>query len=278
MRSALLRFGREAPVSLVVGLLIVLAWVLAAGFASAITPFDPIATDAVNALQPPGGMHPLGTDSVGRDVLSRILHGARIDLLMAVAGVAGPFVLGTAVGLVAGYSGGWPDALLMRILEVTISFPYFVLVIAIVSIMGPGLQSYILSLTVVNWVTYARLVRSEALVLANADFVLAARVLGYGRGRILFRHVFPNAVVPSSVFLMTDAVLTIALGSSLGFLGLGVQAPTPEWGAMIAEGRTYLGSAWWISVCPGVALCTLAFGLSLAADGMAKVLDPEAAA
>jgi peptide/nickel transport system permease protein len=164
----------------------------------------------------------------------------------------------------------------MRILEVTISFPYFVLVIAIVSIMGPGLKSYIISLTIVNWVTYARLVRAETLVLTNADFILAARVLGYSRLRIMARHIFPNAIVPSAVFLMTDAVLTIVLGSSLGFLGLGVQPPTPEWGVMIAEGRTYLGSAWWISLCPGVALCSLAFGLSLVADGVAQVLDPEA--
>lgn len=266
---------REAPRSLLVGLTLTLIWVLAAGLAPVLTHYDPIKIDAVNALLPPSGTHLLGTDSVGRDVLTRILYGARMDLLMAVAGVFGPFVLGTAIGLLAGYSGGWLDALLMRILEVTISFPYFVLVIAIVSIMGPGLQSYIISLTVVNWVTYARLVRSETMVLTNADFVLAARVLGYSRLRIMVRHVLPNAIVPSSVFLMTDAVLTIVLGSSLGFLGLGVQPPTPEWGVMIAEGRTYLGSAWWISLFPGVALCTLAFGLSLVADGLAQILDPE---
>lgn len=275
MTHALVWLQREAPRSLLVGLTLTLIWVLAAGLAPVLTHYDPIKIDAVNALLPPSGTHPLGTDSVGRDVLTRILYGARMDLLMAVAGVFGPFVLGTAIGLLAGYSGGWLDALLMRILEVTISFPYFVLVIAIVSIMGPGLQSYIISLTVVNWVTYARLVRSETMVLTNADFVLAARVLGYSRLRIMVRHVLPNAIVPSSVFLMTDAVLTIVLGSSLGFLGLGVQPPTPEWGVMIAEGRTYLGSAWWISLFPGVALCTLAFGLSLVADGLAQILDPE---
>ncbi|MDO6966609.1 ABC transporter permease [Rhizobium alvei] len=276
MKNTAFWFYREAPRSLVIGLAITLFWVLAAAFASVATPYDPIRIDALAALQPPGAQHLLGTDSVGRDVLTRILYGARMDLLMAVAGVAGPFILGTTIGLLAGYFRGWLDTVLMRILEVTISFPYFVLVIAIVSIMGPGLQSYIISLTVVNWVTYARLVRAETMVLANADFVLAARVLGYSPGRIMLRHVFPNAIIPSSVFLMTDAVLTIVLGSSLGFLGLGVQAPTPEWGAMIAEGRTYLGSAWWIAVCPGIALCTLAFGLSLVADGLAHILDPEA--
>ncbi len=267
---------QEAPTSLKIGLAVTLLWVLAAALAPVLSSFDPIAIDAANAVLPPSADHFLGTDSVGRDILARILYGARIDLLMAVAGVIGPFILGTAIGLLAGYSGGWIDAVLMRIVEVTISFPYFVLVIAIVSIMGPGLTSYIVSLTVVNWVTYARLVRSETLVLANADFILAARVLGFRGRRIMFRHIFPNAIVPSSVFLMTDAVLTIVLGSSLGFLGLGVQPPTPEWGVMIAEGRTYLGTAWWISLCPGLALCSLAFGLSLIADGVAQILDPEA--
>ncbi len=267
---------REAPVSLNIGLAVTLFWVAAAALAPVLSSFDPIAIDAANAVLPPSADHLLGTDSVGRDILARILYGARIDLLMAVAGVIGPFILGTVIGLLAGYSGGWIDAVLMRIVEVTISFPYFVLVIAIVSIMGPGLASYIVSLTVVNWVTYARLVRSETLVLANADFILAARVLGFRGRRIMARHIFPNAIVPSSVFLMTDAVLTIVLGSSLGFLGLGVQAPTPEWGVMIAEGRTYLGTAWWISLFPGIALCSLAFGLSLIADGVAQILDPEA--
>lgn len=268
-------FRREAPASLVVGLLVTGIWVALALLAPVIAQHDPIAIDPANASLAPDAAHWLGTDSVGRDVLARILHGARVDLLMAVAGVVGPFILGTAIGLAAGYAGGWLDSLLMRILEVTISFPYFVLVIAIVAILGPGLTSYIVSLTIVNWVSYARLVRSETLVLANADFVLAARVLGLRHGRIMLRHILPNAVVSSSVFVMTDAVLTIVLGSSLGFLGLGVQPPAPEWGVMIAEGRTYLGTAWWISIFPGLALCSLAFGFSLIADGLAHLLKQE---
>jgi peptide/nickel transport system permease protein len=274
-RSALAWFRREAPPALTIGLIISLLWVAAALLAPLLTPYDPIAIDATKALLPPSWSHPLGTDSVGRDMVARILYGARVDLVMAAAGVFGPYVLGTVIGLVAGYVGGWLDRVLMRILEVTISFPYFVLVIAIVAILGPGLVSYIISLTVVNWVTYARLVRSETLVLANSDFVLAARVLGFGPGRIMLRHILPNAVVSSSVFVMTDAVLTIVLGSSLGFLGLGVQPPTPEWGVMISEGRTFIGTAWWISMFPGIALCTLAFGFSLIADGLAHILNPE---
>ncbi|TIW37460.1 MAG: ABC transporter permease [Mesorhizobium sp.] len=280
MRSALSTSAtwlrKEASAALIAGLVITGAWVIAAALAPLLTPYDPIAVNVVKATLAPSADHLLGTDSVGRDIFARVLYGARIDLLMAVAGVIGPFLLGTLVGLLAGYSGGWLDGILMRILEVTISFPYFVLVIAIVAIIGPGLTGYLVSLTVVNWVTYARLVRSETLVLTNADFILAARVLGYRRRRIMLRHILPNAIVSSSVFLMTDAVLTVVLGSSLGFLGLGVQPPTPEWGVMIAEGRTYLGSAWWISLCPGIALCSLAFGLSLIADGVAHILDPEA--
>ena len=268
-------FRRAAPASLTVGLAVTLAWMGAAAFAPWISGYDPIAIDPANALQAPGAQHLLGTDSIGRDLLSRILFGARIDLLMAVAGVVGPFLIGTVIGLTSGFYGRWLDTLLMRILDVTISFPYFVLVITIVAILGPGLKSYIISLTVVNWVTYARLVRSETLVLANADFVSAAKVLGLSNGRIMRRHILPNAIVSSSVFVMTDAVLTIVLGSSLGFLGLGVQPPTPEWGVMIAEGRTYLATAWWISMFPGLALCTLAFGLSLIADGLAHILDQE---
>lgn len=268
-------FRRTAPASLTIGLAITLAWIAAAALAPVISGYDPIAIDSANALRAPSAAHLLGTDSIGRDVLARVLFGARVDLLMAVAGVIGPFIIGTIIGLVSGYYGRWLDTILMRILDVTISFPYFVLVIAIVAILGPGLKSYIISLTVVNWVTYARLVRSETLVLANADFVAAGRVLGLSNGRIMLRHVLPNAIVPSSVFVMTDAVLTIVLGSSLGFLGLGVQPPVPEWGVMIAEGRNYLASAWWISIFPGLALCTLAFGLSLIADGLAHILDKD---
>jgi peptide/nickel transport system permease protein len=272
-RSTFARLRMQIPVTLVIGLAMTLAWIALAVLAPVIAQYDPIKIDVLHTLQPPGGAHWLGTDATGRDVFTRIVYGARYDLAMAVFGVVGPIILGTFIGLVAGYFGGRLDAVLMRILEVTISFPYFVLVIAIVAVLGPGLKSYFISLTLVNWVSYARLVRSQALVLRGADFVLAARTMGLGHGRIMLFHILPNAVVPSVVFVMTDAVLTIVLGSSLGFLGLGVQPPTPEWGAMIAEGQTYLTSAWWISVFPGIAVCTLAMGLSLIADGLARLLN-----
>lgn len=261
------------PATLKVGGVVVLAWIVLAAAAPLLTPFSPIKVDVVNMLKPPGEAYWLGADALGRDVFTRILYGARADLMMAFFGVVGPIILGTLIGLVGGYFGGRVDMVLMRLFEITVSFPYFVLVIAIVAVLGPGLKSYFISLTLVNWVSYARLVRSEALVLRNADFVLAARGMGFGHLRTMLFHVLPNALVPPAVFVMTDAVLTIVLGSSLGFLGLGVQPPTPEWGAMIAEGTNYLTTAWWISVFPGLAICSLAMGLSLVADGLARLLN-----
>ncbi|MCQ8870209.1 ABC transporter permease [Mesorhizobium sp. LMG17149] len=266
---------RTMPATLIIGGAITLAWIVVAILAPVLTSFDPIKVDVMQALKPPGAEHWFGTDAIGRDVMARTLFAARYDLAMAFFGVVGPIILGTIIGLIAGYLGGRIDAALMRILEVTVSFPYFVLVIAIVAVLGPGLKSYFISLTLVNWVSYARLVRSQALVLRGVDFVLAARGMGFGHLRIMLFHILPNAIVPSIVFVMTDAVLAIVLGSSLGFLGLGVQPPTPEWGAMIADGQTYLTTAWWIAIFPGIAICLLALGLSLTADGLARLLNTE---
>jgi peptide/nickel transport system permease protein len=260
------------PATLLVGAAIVVTWVLIAAFGPAFVAHDPIAVDLAHALLPPSADHVLGTDSYGRDVLTRLMYGARTDLQMAFFGVVGPFVIGTIVGLLAGNFGGIPDAVLMRILDVTVSFPYFVLVIAIVAVLEPGLTSYYISLTLVNWVSYARLVRSEVIVLRQADFVLAARTIGVGEIRVMSHHLLPNVISPAVVFVFTDAVLTIVLGSSLGFLGLGVQPPAAEWGVMIAEGQLYLATAWWIAVFPGIAISLLALGFSLVADGLAKLL------
>lgn len=271
-RSAPASRRLRLPVSLVVGGAIVATWILIALFGPAFVTHDPIAVDLAHAVLPPSASFPLGTDSFGRDVLTRLMYGARVDLQMAFFGVVGPFVIGTAIGLLAGNFGGIADAVLMRILDVTVSFPYFVLVIAIVAVLEPGLTSYYISLTLVNWVSYARLVRSEVIVLRQADFVLAARTIGVGEIRVMSHHLLPNAISPAVVFVFTDAVLTIVLGSSLGFLGLGVQPPAAEWGVMIAEGQLYLATAWWIAVFPGLAISLLALGFSLVADGLAMLL------
>ena len=263
------------PSSLIAGVSIVLFWFVVAVVGPFLTTYNPITLDLVHALQPPSEAHWLGTDSFGRDLLTRLVYAAGIDLQMSFFGVVGPFVIGTTIGLLSGNFGGRADTVLMRILDITVSFPYFVLVIAIVAVLQPGLVSYYISLTLVNWVSYARLVRSQVIILKYADFVLAARTIGLGELRVMTHHLLPNAIAPAVVFVMTDAVLTIVLGSSLGFLGLGVQPPTAEWGVMIAEGQLYLGTAWWISVFPGIAISVLALGFSLVADGLARLLHTQ---
>jgi len=261
---------RRVPVVAGIGFAIILAWVVAALAAPWVAPFDPIAQDLSATLQPPGGSHWLGTDNFGRDVLSRIIWSARIDLQMGVFGVLFPFLIGTTIGALSGYAGGLIDTLLMRLLDVTMSFPFFVLIIAIVATLGPGLISFFIALALVGWVSYARLIRAQFLVMKEADFVLAARCLGYGHARIVFRHILPNAIMPAVVFSMSDAVIDILLGSSLSYLGLGIQPPTAEWGVMIAEGQTFIASAWWISFFPGLAIICLAIGFSMLADGFAE--------
>jgi peptide/nickel transport system permease protein len=263
----------RAPGGLQVGIGLVAIWVFLAIFGTTIARFDPIAQNLSETLQPPSFDHLLGTDNFGRDVLSRILAGVRVDLLMGVIAVAIPFCVGSVIGVIAGYAGGIVDAVLMRIVDVTIAFPFFVLMISIVSLLGPGLQSFYVAVSLVGWVSYARLVRSRALVLRSSEFVLAARTLGFSHLRILGRHVLPNTLVPGLVFSMSDIVLNILLGSALSYIGLGVQPPTAEWGLMVAEGQNFIGQAWWIDLFPGLAIVMLAFSFSLVADGLAERLE-----
>ena len=262
------RFG--ASKSLLWGGGLTLLWILLALTASFVAPYDPTAQDLTATLRPPSLTHPLGTDNFGRDVLSRIIWGTRLDLAMGLLALVTPFVAGCLIGLISGYFGGIVDILLMRLLDVTMSFPFFVLVIAIISVLGAGLPSFFIAVALVAWVSYARLVRSRVLVLKHADFVLAARSLGYGHLRVMLRHILPNAVLPAIVFAMSDVVITILLGSSLSYLGMGVQPPTPEWGVMIAEGQNFLATAWWICFFPGLAIVFVALGFSLLADGLAE--------
>lgn len=259
-----------APRALQVGTAIVLVWLALAAAPALFAPYDPIAQDLGATLIAPSLAHPLGTDNFGRDVLSRIIWGTRLDLAMGVFGVLAPFVIGCVIGLISGYFGRFVDTLLMRLLDVTISFPYFVLVIAIISVLGPGLQSFFISVALVGWVSYARLIRAQTLVLKESEFILAARSLGYSRLRIMFRHILPNAVMPAVVFSMSDVVIVILLGSALSYLGLGAQPPAAEWGVMIAEGQVFMATAWWISFFPGLAIVVLALGFSLVADGLAE--------
>jgi peptide/nickel transport system permease protein len=260
------------PRALALGVGIVAFWFLLAVFAPLVAPYEPDAHNLQATLQPPSWAHPLGTDNFGRDVLSRVIHGTRVDLELGIMGVLWPFLLGTFLGSIAGYFGGLVDTLLMRLLDITLAFPFLVLMIAIISVLGPGLSSFYIAITLVGWVSYARLVRAQVLVLKSSEFVLAARSLGYSHGRIMFRHILPNALVPSIVFSMSDVVLVILAGASISYLGLGIQPPTAEWGVMIAEGQNFMTTAWWITAFPGCAIVLLAFGFSLLADGLGEKL------
>jgi peptide/nickel transport system permease protein len=260
------------PVALYLGGGLLGCWLLLALLAGVIAPYDPDAHDLRSFLQPPSLAHPFGTDNYGRDVFSRVIHGARVDLQMGIMGVVWPFLLGTLLGSLAGYFGGVADTGIMRLVDITLAFPFLVLMITIIAVLGPGLTSFYIAMALVGWVSYARLVRAQILVLKSSEFILAARNLGYGPLRIIFRHLLPNALVPSLVFSMSDVVLVILAGSSISYLGLGVQPPTAEWGVMIAEGQNFMTTAWWITAFPGLAIVFLALGFSLLADGLGERL------
>lgn len=266
---------RPLPGILVVGAALLGFWIVVAAAAPLIVPYDPLQIDLRAFLAPPAADHWFGTDNVGRDVFSRTVYGVRIALYIGCIGVIAPLVIGTLIGLLAGYFGGWTDMLLMRIVDMTVPFPFFVLVLAIVAALGPGISNYFIALALVGWVPYARLVRAEVMVLKNADFVLAARTLGFPAPYILLRHVLPNAISPVIVYVMTDVVLIILFGASLGFLGMGAQPPMAEWGIMIAEGQAYLSTAWWIAFFPGCAAVLLGIAFAFVGDGLAKFLRVE---
>jgi peptide/nickel transport system permease protein len=256
------------PLSAVAAIALLGTWIVLALAAAWIAPYEPDQVDLFNILKAPSAAHWFGTDQVGRDVLSRIIYGARIDLMMCVLGVVPALVIGTTIGLVSGYYGGLTDALFMRIYDITVAFPFFVLVLAIVGVLGPGLTNYFIALALVAWVTYARIVRAEVLVIRQSEYVLAARVLGYPTRAIIFRHVLPNALSPVAAYSMTDAILVILAGASLGFLGMGAQPPTAEWGVMIADGQPFVQQAWWICLFPGLALISLGLGLAFLGDAL----------
>lgn len=264
---------RRLPGSLVAGALILLAVLVCAVVPGLVAPYDPLAFDYVALLQPPSPAHPFGTDQFGRDILSRTISAATIDLQIALFATIVPLVVGTLVGLLVGYYGGIADAVFGRLVDLVVTFPFLVLVIAIVAVLGPGLVNMYIAIGVVGWVFYAKLMRAEVLVLRGQDFVSATKVLGYGEARILLRHILPNAARPILVYWMTDMALAILLGSSLGYLGLGAQPPAAEWGVLIADGKNFFSQAWWITVFPGIAIVICGIGFSLLGDGLADMLD-----
>jgi peptide/nickel transport system permease protein len=258
-------------VSNAIAIAILGGWLIVALAARQVAPYDPDAVDILNMLAPPGATHWFGTDQVGRDVVSRVLFAARVDVFLCVSGVLPPLLIGTGMGLVSGYFGGAVDGLFMRIYDLFVAFPFFVLVLAIVGVLGPGLVNFVIALTLVGWVSYARLIRAQVLSIRETEYVQAARCLGYSPAVIVTRHVLPNAIGPVIAYAMSDAVLVMLAGASFGFLGMGAQPPNAEWGVMIADGQAFVQQAWWICLFPGLAAVSLGLGFAFLGDGIGQI-------
>jgi peptide/nickel transport system permease protein len=266
----------RARIPLVIGLVLVLGTIAAALGAPLLTKYDPTELDVLHALAPIGTAgHPLGTDQFGRDVFSRMLYAGRTDLLIAFGATSVTLVTGTIIGLFSGFTGGRIDAVIMRIVDLFFAFPFIVLVLTIIAILGPGLLNMFLAIWLVSWIPYARIVRGEVLVAKRQEYVLAARALGYTRVRIMVSHILPNVIGTAVVFSMLDAVGNVGLGAALGYLGLGVQDPTPEWGKMISDSQNFMATSWWLPTLPGVAIGIFGLGLSLLGDGLIDFLRPR---
>jgi peptide/nickel transport system permease protein len=269
------RGARRVSPTLIAGsviLFVIIGMVIAAPL---ITSYSPTAINPTQALLGPSLHHLLGTDELGRDEWTRLLYGGRVDLEIAFLAVLASFVLGTAVGCVAGYFGGWVDALVMRVVDVILAFPFFVLVIALVFILGPGTKSIYIAIIATDWVSYTWIIRREIVAMKKHEFVLAAAALGYRHTRIMLRHLIPNCITQAIVYSMSDVVFTILTIVTLGFLGLGVPPPTAEWGSMMSDGQQFITTHWELATFPGIIVVITGIGLSLFGDGIADLLRVE---
>jgi peptide/nickel transport system permease protein len=262
--------------SLVLGGAIILIMVLAALFAPYITPYDPIRLDIRARFQPPSAEHWFGTDQYGRDVFTRVLYGARYDLLIAVLAVALAAGVGTPLGLLAGYFRGWTDTLIMRLMDLLLAFPNILLAMTLAAVLGPSLNNAILAVAIVGIAGYARIAYASTLAAKSEVYVEAARALGAAHHRLMLRAILPAILAPIVIRGTLGMGFTILLAAGLGFIGLGAQPPTPEWGAMINEGRNQvILGRWWTSVFPGLAIVALVTGFNLLGDGLRDALDPR---
>jgi peptide/nickel transport system permease protein len=269
LRRQVDRRNRWSNVTLWTGVSIVAALVLAGLLAGLISPYAPDTQHLTEAFKAPSGSHLFGTDAFGRDVFSRALHALKVDIQLGIVATYVPLVIGMVLGAVAGYYRGWRESLIMRLVDVTIALPFIVLILAIVAIVGPGLTGVYIGEIAVSWALYARITRAEMLVLREQQFIVAAQALGYSTPRIIFKHALPHLIRPNLVFSMADIVLNILVLASLSFLGVGVQPPLPELGAIVADGQQYLLSSWWITTLPGLVLVVLGAGFSLIGDALA---------
>jgi peptide/nickel transport system permease protein len=260
--------------ALMAGIVIVGLILLACIAAPLLTPYNPNTQDLTNTLAGFSSKHWLGTDQLGRDTFTRLLYGGRVDLRVAFLAVLFPFVLGTILGSISGYFGGWVDTLIMRIVDIVVAFPFFVLIIALVFVLGPGERSIYVAITLVGWVSYARITRGEILVAKRQEYVLAAQSGGLGHLRIMGRHLMPNVISQGIIYGMSDIVQDILAIVTLSYLGLGIQPPTPDWGTMISDGQNFLTTHWQLTTIPGLAVVAVGLGLSLIGDGLADILRP----
>jgi len=260
---------------LVLSLLLGLGFCLPALLAPLLAPFDPMALDLAGSLEPPSAAHLLGRDEQGADILSRLLYGARISLVVGFSSVVVSALVGVSVGLIAGYLGGWVDNLLMRLVDVLLAFPGLLLAIALVAVLGPGLGNVVIALSVLGWTGFARLVRAQVLSVRELDYVQAARSLGAGPARLMFRHILPNVTAPVLVQASFSIAGAILAEASLSFLGLGAPPGTPSWGAMLSEGKHVLWEAPFVSIFPGAAIMAVVLGFNLFGDALADQLDPK---
>jgi peptide/nickel transport system permease protein len=265
---------RRNPLAMV-GLSIVLLLIATAIVGPWLAPSSPFDQDLAQRLQSPSALHRLGTDELGRDIFSRLLHGSRITLwiVMLVVVIVAP--VGLFVGTVAGFVGGWVDTVLMRLTDVFLAFPRLILALAFVAALGPGIENAVIAIACTAWPPYARVARAETLTIRNSDFIAAARLQGASAGRIIWGHVVPLCASSLVVRLTLDMAGIILTAAGLGFLGLGAQPPLPEWGAMISSGRRFLLDQWWVATMPGIAIFAVSLGFNLLGDGLRDVLDPK---
>lgn len=248
---------------------------LAVLFAPQITPYDPIQRNAPERNQPPSWLHPFGTDRIGRDIMSRVLYGGRLSLQVGFSSVALAAVIGVPLGLIAGYVGGWIDNVIMRVMDVILAFPALILAIWLVSLLGPSLNNVIFAIALFSIPGYARLIRGIVLSIREMEYVMAARSMGAGSLRIMFFHILPGVLGPLIVMTTLGVSGAIVFGASLSFLGLGVPPPTPEWGAMLSDGRSYLRTQWWVAVFPGMTITLVVLVLNIIGDALRDALDPN---
>jgi peptide/nickel transport system permease protein len=272
-RDVLWRRLRRNRMAAAGGAIVLVMFVLA--LAAPLTGRDPGAIDIAHRLLPPSWQYPLGTDDLGRDVLTRILYGARISLLVGFVAVGIATAIGIVLGALAGYYGRWVDATLMRFVDIMLCFPTFFLILAVIAFLEPSIWNIMIIIGLTGWMGVARLVRAEFLSLRERDFVLAARALGARDSRIIFRHILPNALSPVLVSATLGVAGAILTESALSFLGIGVQPPTPSWGNMLIVGKQTLGTAWWLSAFPGFAILLTVLGYNLLGEGIRDALDPR---